>query len=339
MRTPNARSLVVSFVLLLVAALAATASACSGKTVDTGAPGADASFQDGGGGDASPLAPGCPATLPAEGTACTRDQLLCEYGDDFDPRCNKIRVCSTDRWASPVSFGGAPHCPTSVPTVPPNPPDCPATRAAVPTGTCTSTSACNYSASTCSCGRFCPSYPIRQPDCDAGVTGPCCDAKVQWNCFDGPAYCPTPRPRVGTACTKDGDSCAVSPPVECGQATLQCEKGIWNFVDFGCPVSSAKAKREISYVDDAEEEQLRRELMSVRLATYRYKEGDDARHLGFIIEDMPPGSAAVLPSRERVDLYGYVSMAVAAIQAQEREIAALKREVARLEAARAKGPR
>ncbi len=104
-------------------------------------------------------------------------------------------------------------------------------------------------------------------------------------------------------------------------------------------MSSAKAKREISYVDEADEEQLRRELMSVRLATYRYKEGDDARHLGFIIEDMPPGSAAVLPSRERVDLYGYVSMAVAAIQAQEREIAALKREVARLEGARAKAPR
>jgi hypothetical protein len=44
---------------------------------------------------------------------------------------------------------------------------------------------------------------------------------------------------------------------------------------------------------------------------------------------MPLRSAAVLPSRDRVDLYGYVSMAVAAIRAQQREIDALKREAAR----------
>ncbi len=336
MQTPKIGSLILSAAFPLVAAIAMVASACSGKTVDSGSPGADASFQDGGG-DASPLAPGCPATLPAEGTPCSHDQLLCEYGDDFDPRCNTIRVCSTDRWASPVSFGGRPTCPTSVPTVPPNPPECPATRAAVPKGAaCTGTESCHYSAASCFCGRFCPSYPIRQPDCDAGVTQGCCDAKVQWNCFDGPDYCPTSRPRVGTACAKEGDSCALSPPVECGQATLACKNGVWNVVDFGCPVSSAKAKKEISYVDEGGGEQLRQELMSVHLATYRYKAGDDARHLGFIIEDMPPGSAAVLPSREHVDLYGYVSMAVAAIQVQQKEIDALKREVARLEAARAK---
>ncbi|GAC1352279.1 MAG: hypothetical protein NVS3B20_09960 [Polyangiales bacterium] len=70
--------------------------------------------------------------------------------------------------------------------------------------------------------------------------------------------------------------------------------------------------------------------MRVRLATYHYKTGDDAPHLGFIIEDMREPSAAVLPSRDRVDLYGYVSMAVAALQRQENDIAALRAEVARL---------
>ena len=80
--------------------------------------------------------------------------------------------------------------------------------------------------------------------------------------------------------------------------------------------------------------------MSVRLATYRYKPGvtgEDAQHLGFIIEDMPQGSPAVLASRDRVDLYGYVSMAVAALKVQERELDALKKRVERLEVERASG--
>jgi hypothetical protein len=58
--------------------------------------------------------------------------------------------------------------------------------------------------------------------------------------------------------------------------------------------------------------------------------GSDARHLGFIIEDMPEGSAAVLPSRDRVDLYGYTSMTVASLQHQQREIDELKTELAKL---------
>jgi hypothetical protein len=47
---------------------------------------------------------------------------------------------------------------------------------------------------------------------------------------------------------------------------------------------------------------------------------------------MPGGSPAVLASRDRVDLYGYVSMAVASLQEQQREIDVLKAETARLAA-------
>jgi hypothetical protein len=79
--------------------------------------------------------------------------------------------------------------------------------------------------------------------------------------------------------------------------------------------------------------------MSTRLATYRYKRPaplgmgpDDAPHLGFIIEDMPGGSAAVLPSRDRVDLYGYTSMTVASLQHQQREIDELRADLTRLRA-------
>jgi hypothetical protein len=51
--------------------------------------------------------------------------------------------------------------------------------------------------------------------------------------------------------------------------------------------------------------------------------------LGFIIDDVEP-SVAIDPGRDMVDLYGYTSMAVAALQAQARDIEALKKEVARL---------
>jgi hypothetical protein len=323
---------------LAIAGGIAIVAACSGQTVTaTGDGGSmqDATITN----DAAPLPPDCPPTMPAEGTGCTKDQLICEYGDDFDPQCNTIRVCSGGKWASSISFGGPAMCPSGLPTIPQNPTECAATRTQVPEGTaCTGSTSCAYDGSTCFCGRFCPSYPIRQPDCDpdAGITMGCCNAQVVWNCFDGPAFCPTPRPRVGTACTTEGASCAVSAPAECGQATLQCKMGVWALNAYGCPISSARFKQDITYVDDATEEQIRRELLDVKLATYRYKQGDEARHLGFIIEDMPPGSAAVLPTRDRVDLYGYVSMAVATLQEQQKEIDALKSEVARLKKSGAK---
>lgn len=101
--------------------------------------------------------------------------------------------------------------------------------------------------------------------------------------------------------------------------------------------STMRAKRDIAYVGASAEARLHDELMAVRLATYRYRPGvtgEENVHLGFIIEDMPDDSPAVLPSRERVDVYGYLSMAVAALKVQERELADLRARVARLEAAR-----
>jgi hypothetical protein len=75
----------------------------------------------------------------------------------------------------------------------------------------------------------------------------------------------------------------------------------------------------------------RSDLELVRLATYRHvnpANGDGTR-VGFIIDDSPD-IAAVDASGGRIDLYAYTSMAVAALQQQAREIAALRREVARL---------
>jgi hypothetical protein len=65
-----------------------------------------------------------------------------------------------------------------------------------------------------------------------------------------------------------------------------------------------------------------------RLATYRYRDAGpaDRAHLGFIIEDVEP-SAAVDAERDQVDLYGYASMAVAALQVQARQIESLQAEL------------
>jgi hypothetical protein len=136
---------------------------------------------------------------------------------------------------------------------------------------------------------------------------------------------------VGTPCTA-GASCAIDAPAECGQTTMLCKNGVWNVDDTPCPISTARAKRDIAYIDREQLGKLHEETLGVKLATYRYKSGDDAQHLGFIIEDMRDGSPAVLRSRDRVDLYGYVSMAVASLQEQQREIDALKAETARLSA-------
>jgi hypothetical protein len=79
----------------------------------------------------------------------------------------------------------------------------------------------------------------------------------------------------------------------------------------------------------------------MRLATYRYKgpfvdpNDPNAKHLGFIVEDQPQ-SLSVDRGHDRVDIYGYMSMAVATMQVQEKEIAQLKKEIADVKATCAK---
>jgi hypothetical protein len=80
----------------------------------------------------------------------------------------------------------------------------------------------------------------------------------------------------------------------------------------------------------------------MHLATYNYKttvDDPNPKHLGFIIEDNPPQSPAVDWSHDRVDLYGYLSMVVATMQVQEKEIAELRRELARAQQGVCEQPR
>lgn len=102
---------------------------------------------------------------------------------------------------------------------------------------------------------------------------------------------------------------------------------------FGCPISQRRFKTEIRYLTPPDRERVHAELLKIRLATYRYKQtpASSPKRLGFIIEDVS-SPLCVDGRRERVDLYGYTSMAVAALQVQAKKIEALERQLAELRA-------
>jgi hypothetical protein len=107
--------------------------------------------------------------------------------------------------------------------------------------------------------------------------------------------------------------CATSDPTHGGQ----------------CPISRAEYKTQIEYLGAGERARLARDLQTIPLVRYRYKDAPDRAHLGFIIEDVEP-SPSVDSSHDRVDLYGYTSMAVAAIQEQQKQLDELRHEMAAL---------
>jgi hypothetical protein len=98
-----------------------------------------------------------------------------------------------------------------------------------------------------------------------------------------------------------------------------------------CPVSRRVYKRDIEQLEDGALKQIYEDLRHIRLSTYAYKTDPSGtpRHLGFIIDDTET-HYPINPDGNSVDLYGYMSMAVAAIQVQSKEIESLRAEVARL---------
>lgn len=171
---------------------------------------------------------------------------------------------------------------------------------------------------------------------------------LQWYRTCGPPVCQAPLP--GSGGTSSGlPRCATTevPGAPCPTAGTECDDGAACSGPLlcaasdpthggNCPISRAKFKTDIEYVSSAEREKLAEDVQSMPLVRYRYKDAPEREHLGFIIEDIEP-SPGVDSANDRVDLYGYASMAVAAIQEQHREIEALKRELAELRAEVARG--
>jgi hypothetical protein len=161
----------------------------------------------------------------------------------------------------------------------------------------------------------CGAPVCRVPDVPTGA--PLCD--------------PAKGQKVGGSCTPEGATC--DPGGSC-QGNLICATKDPRS-PAGCPISRAKYKQDIEYLSDGERAKLASDLQSIPLVRYRYKDGPEREHLGFIIEDVEP-SPSVDSRRDQVDLYGYTSMAVAALQQQHAEIETLKAEIRSLKTELAK---
>jgi len=135
----------------------------------------------------------------------------------------------------------------------------------------------------------------------------------------------------GAGCTPEGDSCDLENDCNsfmvCAAEDPKDQAG-------GCPVSRASTKTAIRYLGPREREEARQQLLSTRLATWRYRwDPPSRRHrLGFLIDDQPT-SPAVQDDGQHVDLYGYASLTVAAVQAQDAELQGLRSELADTRAA------
>lgn len=154
--------------------------------------------------------------------------------------------------------------------------------------------------------------PVCGPDSDAPTGEPACSAEQV----------------EGMQCTDEGGLC--DPGVGCG-TNLVCAQSDPKVQPGGCPISRASFKQDIEYITDGERTSLTSELLETPLATFRYRGGDGRRQLGFIIEDIEPSPAVDAP-RDRVDLYGYTTMAVAALQQHALEIDRLHAELHELQA-------
>lgn len=267
-------------------------------------------MRDDGGGGESP----CGTSPPADGASCTREGLVCEYGDDPRRACRTTATCTGGSFD--VAAGGCP---------PPPEDTCPATREAAAGQPCAVIGAfCTYGELSCGC-----------TDCPRGAPV-CGGSDPAWDCDvpNADPACPDAMPSQGGACSPNGQRCVY----QCGAGGARtCMDGVWYASDGDeCPISMRSAKRDIHYLSPSEVDALAAEAMSVPLATYEYRDPALAgrRHLGFIIEDQRDPSFAVESSRARVDVYGYTSMVLAAMQSQERRIEALERELEALRAER-----
>jgi len=132
----------------------------------------------------------------------------------------------------------------------------------------------------------------------------------------------------GDPCTNEGETCDFMS--DCN-ALMICAAEDPKLQPGGCPISRAAFKQDIRYLDASERDGFYRELLDIRMATWRYRDRHDAKsHLGVILEDGEDQIWAD-PNNDRVDLYSYGSLAIVGVQEQAGEIAELKAALAALQ--------
>jgi len=159
---------------------------------------------------------------------------------------------------------------------------------------------------------------------------------MYWTCGDPVCSGWTPNPNLprcrwlqeGMPCRWPGQQCEVRDG--CNRK-LMCTDHDPTTNPGGCPISRREFKKDIDYLSSADSRAIHDQLMAMPLATWHYtgESESDRSHMGFIIDD-DPSSPAVAADGNHVDLYGYTSMTVAAVQVQSQRIAELEAELAEL---------
>jgi hypothetical protein len=157
-------------------------------------------------------------------------------------------------------------------------------------------------------------YTCGDPAC-SGYGGP----------FKGIDLCSDLAVSAGQACDDADFQC---DPVDDCNALLVCATEDPQDQTGGCPISLRKYKDEVHYLSPAERSRAAQQALELPLATWRYKGAlDDGKtHLGFLIDDIP-ASPAVAAGGGHVDLYGYTSLTLAAVQQQQAQIDQLRAEI------------
>ena len=161
----------------------------------------------------------------------------------------------------------------------------------------------------------------------------------QWREKAEIALCPA-GVLIGGSCDTPNYSC--DPKNDCN-SLVKCTDSDPRTHPGGCPISARQSKRDVAYLTQSQQQNLAENLLAFKLATWNYKNdpADTDQRLGFIIEDVlgDPGAASLFQSspavdekRGMVDLYGFLSMAVATLQTQQREMDSLRSEVESLKA-------
>lgn len=144
--------------------------------------------------------------------------------------------------------------------------------------------------------------PVCSGHTDRGVTP--CDGQV-----------------VGAACSEVDAQC---DPIDDCNALLRCTDRDPRLD--GCPISRQAFKHNIHYLDAQERQHVAAQVLQWPLATWQYRGAPDRERIGFVLEDLLSSPAAD-PDRDQVDLYAALSMAIATLQVQADQIAALQAEV------------
>jgi len=255
----------------------------------------------------------CGEAAPVANSACTNEGLVCEYGEDPRPNCRTLSECTAGSWLVTV-----PRC-EAIPDA-----TCPTTLEAAAGELCDTQDAwCTYDGLHCECTN-CVQFPV-------GF----CQGDPRWRCQvphmeEG---CPTAMPHLGTTCAENQKTCEY----KCGEGGARiCESNVWTSGEGGpCPISTARLKTDISYLDSSKLAQLSNELQSLKVASWKYSSpalGEGVRY-GIIVEDAPDSSAVDI-NRQMVDLYGLTSLLIADAQVKDLEIKALRAEIEKLKNAK-----